>query len=91
MQALIYTRGHNIESQVEKCNEYAALNGYTIVKIVNTDNELAAELVCGKVDILLVSDRSRVARQQKQYLFAEKMLQGYGVKLVIAQTIKGDN
>lgn len=84
MKTLIYTRGHNEERQIEKCKAYAKEQGYSIIGTVNNDDDMAALIAGGTVDALIVSERSRVARQQKQYLFAEKMLQGYGVKLIVA-------
>lgn len=84
MKAIIYTRGGNSERQIVKCEEYAKQQGYSIIGTVNNDDDMSAMIAGGTVDALIVSDHSRVARSWKQFIFAEKMLQGYGVKLIVA-------
>lgn len=85
MKALIYTRGQNTGKQIEKCEAYANTQGYTIVGAVNNDDDMAVLIAAGNVDALIVSDKSRVSRLQKQYDFAEMMLRGYGVKLIAVE------
>lgn len=85
METLIYTRGQNAETQIEKCEAYAKEQGYSIVGSVDSDASMALSIARGNIDALIVSDKSRVSRLQKQYDFAEKMLQGYGVKLIVAE------
>lgn len=85
VKILIYTRGNNAERQIEKCEAYAKAQGYSIFGAVNNDDDMAVLIASGKIDALIVSDKSRVSRLQKQYDFVAKMLQGYGVKLIVAE------
>lgn len=85
MKLLIYTRGGNEERQIAKCEEYAKEHGYTIIGKVNSDHDLSGHLASGNIDAVIVSEPSRVSRKRTQYIFAEKMLNMYGVKLLVAE------
>lgn len=85
MKTLIYTRGQNAERQIKKCEAYAKKQGYNIIGAVNNDDDMLALLAGETVDALIVSEHSRIARSWEQYLFAKKMLQGYGVKIIVAE------
>lgn len=89
MRAVVYTRGNNVNNQFAKCKEYAERNGYKVSTVASTIDDLASLLVNTKVDVLLVSHITRLTRKYQEFLKIEKMLQGYGVRIEIANN-KGE-
>lgn len=84
MKTLIFVRGTNATRQITICEDYAKANGLEIVGAVNNDEELAAFVLSGKIDNVLVSDVTRVTRKRKEYETTEYMLRGFGVNLIAA-------
>ena len=84
MKTIIFVRGTNATRQITICEEYAQANGLEIVGAVNNEKELAAFVLSGNIDNVIVSDVTRVTRRQKEYETTKYMLRGFGVNLIAA-------
>ena len=85
MKAIIYTRGGNEQRQIEICEEYAKVNGITVIEAVSTESGLSAYVFNMKADAIIVCDAPRIARKKSDFMFTEDMLQKFGIKLLIAE------
>ena len=85
MKTIIFVRGTNATRQIRVCEEYARANDLEIVGAVNNEQELAAFVFSGNIDCVIVSDATRVSRRQIEYIKTEKMLNEFGVKLLVAE------
>lgn len=82
--AMIYARGENKHLQVLKCEEYAEKKGYQVVAEVFDDTaEIYKEL--GDIEVLLVSDLSRLTRSTAELDRIRKSLEADGIEIKIAE------
>ena len=85
MKTIIFVRGTNATRQIKICEEYAAANNLEIIGAINNEVELTAYVMGGRTECILVSDVTRVTRRRNEYITAEKMFNGFGVKLIAAE------
>lgn len=85
MKTIIYVRGTTTTKQIEICEEYAAANNLDIIGVAKNESELTAYVMGGRTECILVSDATRVTRRRNEYITAEKMFNGFGVKLLAAE------
>ena len=82
--AMIYARGENKHLQVAKCEEYAEKKGYQVVAEVFDDTEeIYKEL--GDIEVLLVSDMSRLTRSKTELEQIRRSLEADGIEIKIAE------
>lgn len=82
--AMIYTRGHNEESiarQIARCEYFAELAGYEVIGHIDSKDTLNE---IGNVDVLIVSDASRLSRKAEEFYSIRKSLADDGIRLEIA-------
>lgn len=82
--AMIYTRGHNAESiakQIARCEYYAELAGYEVIGYVDGSEMFDA---IGNIDVLLVSEPSRLSRSAEEFHSIIDALEADGIRLEIA-------
>jgi DNA invertase Pin-like site-specific DNA recombinase len=76
IEAVIYVRGHNKEFQEMMCRLYAADKGYEVVYVTK---HLKDVNLC---DVLLVTDPSRISRDQLEYYKIVNELKEKGIEVV---------
>lgn len=74
-RAIIYVRGHNQESQEVVCRLFALDKGY---KVIYTTSDIRDVKKC---DVLLITNRSRISRNQFEYYKIMARLKLLGVKV----------
>ena len=88
MRALIYTRGQGNSLQEKKCRRYAEERGHEIVAVATGDDDISNIIKELKIEILIVSDLTRITRNYGRFLTIEKVLALQGVKIESAVEVK---
>lgn len=79
--AMIYTRGNNAEGQIARCEYFAELAGYEVIGYVTGEEWYDA---IGNIDVLIVSDASRLSRSVEEFYRIVDALEADGIRLEIA-------
>lgn len=79
MKAAILTRGNDKAMQEFACRIHANAKEYDVVEVVYDTQELSKLVVNAKVDVILMTDISRLTRDRLEYEKMQQMLKGYGV------------
>lgn len=78
--AVIFTRGMSKEEQIKKCEQYAERKGYEVIDVIDGSYEEV-----GDIDVLLVSDLSRLTRHRGELQGIRETLEKDGIELAIAE------
>lgn len=81
MKAAILTRGIDKAMQEFACRIHANAKEYDVVDVVHDTEALSKLVVNAKVDIILMTDISRLTRDRMEYERIQLMLRGYGVAI----------
>ncbi len=81
MKAAILTRGNDKAMQEFACRVHANAKEYDVVDVVHSSQGLSKLVVNAKVDIILMTDISRLTRDRLEYERMVNMLKGYGVTI----------
>lgn len=84
MKALIYTRGKDITGQVVRCKQYAKNKGYEVTAFASEQDDLFRVIGNSGVDVLIVSDMSRLTRSYEKYMMIRDSLMWYNVRIETA-------
>ena len=79
MKTAILTRGNDKAMQEFACRIHANAKEYEVVEVVHDTEALSKLVVNAKVDIILMTDISRLTRDRMEYERIQQMLRGYGV------------
>lgn len=89
MKTVILTRGNDKAMQEFACRVHANAKEYDVVDVVHDTQELSKLVVNAKVDIILMSDISRLTRDRMEYERIQHMLRGYGVQIELLDKRQG--
>ena len=81
MKAAILTRGNDKAMQKFACLIHANAKEYDVVEVVHDTEALSKLVVNAKIDIILMTDISRLTRDRLEYERIVNMLKGYGVQI----------
>lgn len=81
MKTAILTRGNDKAMQEFACRIHANAKEYEVVEVVHDTEALSKLVVNAKVDIILMTDISRLTRDRMEYERIQNMLRGYGVQI----------
>lgn len=81
MKAAILTRGNDKAMQKFACMIHANAKDYDVVDVVHDTQALSKLVVNAKVDVILMTDISRLTRDRMEYERIQHMLRGYGVQI----------
>lgn len=79
MKAAILTRGNDKAMQEFACRIHANAKEYDVVEVIHDTQALSKLVVNAKIDIILMTDISRLTRDRMEYERIQHMLRGYGV------------
>lgn len=85
MNAVVFTRGQDKAAQKLQCLFYAKFKDYNVVEFVSNTHELSKLVVNKKINIILMTDPSRLTRDRMEFESMQQMLRGYGVTIELAQ------
>lgn len=74
--AIIYVRGNNEEMQEMICRVYAIDQGFEVLYVTRDIDEVK------NCNVLLVTNRSRISRNQEKYYSVVKELKKNGIELI---------
>ena len=89
MKAVILTRGNDKAMQEFACRIHANAKEYDVIDVVHDTQALSKLVVNAKVDIILMTDISRLTRDRLEYEKIINMLKGYGVKIELLDKRQG--
>ena len=81
MKAAILTRGNDKAMQEFACRIHANAKEYDVVDVIHDTQALSKLVVNAKIDIILMTDISRLTRDRMEYEQIQHMLRGYGVQI----------
>jgi AmiR/NasT family two-component response regulator len=81
MKAAILTRGNDKAMQEFACRVHANAKEYDVVEVIHDTQALSKLVVNAKVDVILMTDISRLTRDRLEYEKMQQMLRGYGVTI----------
>ena len=81
MKAAILKRGNDKAMQEFACRIHANAKEYDVVEVVENTQDLSKLVVNAKVDVILMTDISRLARDRMEYEQIQQMLRRYGVSI----------
>ena len=79
MKAAILTRGNDKAMQKFACLIHANAKEYDVVEVIHDTQALSKLVVNAKIDVILMTDISRLTRDRMEYERIQHMLRGYGV------------
>lgn len=89
MKAAILTRGNDKAMQEFACMIHANAKEYDVVDVIH-DTEALSELVVNtNIDVILMTDISRLTRDRIEYERIQHMLRGYGVQIELLDKRQG--
>lgn len=89
MKAVILTRGNDKAMQEFACRIHANAKEYDVIEVVHDTQELSKLVVNAKIDIVLMTDISRLTRDRLEYERIQYMLRGYGVQIELLDKRQG--
>ena len=81
MKEAILTRGNDKAMQEFACRIHANAKEYDVVDVIHDTQALSKLVVNAKIDIILMTDISRLTRDRMEYEQIQHMLRGYGVQI----------
>lgn len=84
MRALVYVRGNDESRQELECCQHIIEKGYDYCGTVNGIGGLAEKIVNGEVDVIIIVDESRIARDRAEYEQIVYKFRGFGVTIEVA-------
>ena len=79
MKVAILTRGNDKAMQEFACRVHSNAKEYDVVEVVHNTQELSKLVVNAKIEVILMTDISRLTRDRMEYERIQNMLRGYGV------------
>lgn len=89
MKAVILTRGNDKAMQEFACRVHSNAKEYDVVDVVHDTEALSKLVVNAKIDIILMTDISRLTRDRMEYERIQQMLRGYGVFIELLDKRQG--
>ena len=85
MRAVVYVRGNDEKKQELECCQHIITKGYQYCGTVNGIGGIVESIVNGEVDVIVIVDESRIARDRAEYEQIVHKFGGYGVTIEVAE------